>query len=305
MDAISTSRTSRAPVAGTRVTRGAYRLSDSPDVKISSLHAWQLALPPEAAFTHLTGAGIHDIWLPPVEGLPVWISLPYGVPRPDRPGLRVVRRHIAPAPVIVNGLRCDTAGQSLLIAARDLRELDLTCLVEGARHRGLLPAEEEDRLLREAFPGSPRLRRSFDWATGGAESIWEVLLRVLHRACEVAVEAQHEIFDPTGLFIARADLWLVCTLRLHEYDGAVHADPKQHREDLKRDRRLGANGWERRGYTSHDVLHNAISILRDADQALGRPHDPARVRAWHAILKQSLFSPAGQQLLRERIRASM
>lgn len=305
MEAFSSGRTSRAPVAGTRVTRGAYRLSDSPDVRISSLHAWQLALPPEASFTHLTGAGIHDIWLPPTDDLPVWISLPYGVPRPVRPGLRVVRRHIAPDPVMVNGLRCDTAPQSLLIAARDLRELDLTCLIEGARHRGLLPDHEEDRLLSEAYPGSPRLRRSFGWATGGAESIWEVLLRVLHRACEVAVESQHEIFDESGAFIARVDLWLIGTKRAHEYDGAVHLDPKQHREDLKRDRRLGANGWERRGYTSYDVLHQAVSILRDADHALGRPHDPARVRAWHAILKQSLFSPAGQQLLRDRIRASL
>jgi very-short-patch-repair endonuclease len=305
MDAISTGRTSRAPAGGLQVTRGAYRLSDSPDVRTSSLHAWQLALPPEAAFTHLTGAEIHQIWLPPMDDLPVWISLPYGVPRPVRPGLRVVRRHIAPEPVIVNGLRCDTAPQSVLIAARDLRELDLTCLIEGARHRGLLPEHEEDRLLSEAYPGSPRLRRSFEWATGGAESIWEVLLRVLHRACEVAVEAQHEIVDENGDFVARGDLWLVGTRRIHEYDGAVHQDPRQHRKDLKRDRRLGATGWERGGYTSYDVLHQAVSILRDADQALGRPHDPARVRAWHAIVKQSLFSPAGQQLLRDRIRASL
>ncbi|PKH37126.1 hypothetical protein SAMN05192575_10145 [Nocardioides alpinus] len=168
MDAFSSGRSARAPDGATRVTRGAYRLSDSPDVRISALHAWQMVLPPEAAFTHLTGAGVHDIWLPPTDGLPVWISLPYGIPRPDRPGLRVVRRHISPAPVIVNGLRCDTAPQSLLISARDLHELDLTCLIEGARHRGLLPDEEEDRLLSEAYPGSPRLSfvRLGHWGRG-------------------------------------------------------------------------------------------------------------------------------------------
>lgn len=305
MDAISTSRTSRAPAAATRVTRGAYRLSDAADVRPNALHAWQLALPPEAAFTHLTGAGVHDIWLPPTEELPVWISLPYGVARPERPGLRVVRRHIAPAPVIVNGLRCDTPSQCLLIAARDLHELDLTCLIEGARHRNLLPDDEEDRLLDEAYPGSPRLRRAFGWATGGAESIWEVLLRVLHRACDVAVEAQYEVRDDDGLFLARADLRIVGTKRLPELDGGGHRDPDQHRKDLKRDRRLSAGAWERRGWTSSDVLHQAVAILRDADEALGRPHDPARIRAWHAIVKKSLFTPSGQHLLRERIRASL
>jgi very-short-patch-repair endonuclease len=305
VDAISTGRTTRAPTTATRVTRGAYRLSDSPDVRISSLHAWQLALPPEAAFTHLTGAGIHDIWLPPTDGLPVWISLPYGVPRPVRPGLRVVRRHIAPAPMIVNGLRCDSAAQSLLIAARDLHELDLTCLIEGARHRTVLTEADEDRLATEAYPGSPRMRRSLDWATGGSESIWEVLLRVLHRACEVAVEAQYEVHDATGLFLARADLRVVGTRRLPELDGAVHRDAAQHRKDLKRERRLASEGWELRGWTSYDVLHQAVAILRDADEALGRPHQASRVRAWHAILNKSLFSPPGQELLRDRIRASL
>ncbi len=305
MDARVTNRLTRPWPGLTPVTRGAYRLSDSLDVRISSLHAWQLALPPEAAFTHLTGAGIHQIWLPPTSGLPVWISLPYGVTRPTRPGLRVVRRHISPAPIIVNGLRCETAAQSVLIAARDLHELDLACLVEGARHLKLFSEDEEDRLFTEMFPGSPRLRRSFDWATGGSESIWELLLRVLHKACDVAVEAQHVVRDEHGVFVARGDLRLFGTRRLHEYDGAGHRDAAQHRQDLKRDRRLGAAGWERRGYTSHEVLHQAVTILRDADQALGRDHDPKRVRRWHDILRKSLFTQAGMTLLRDRIRASL
>lgn len=65
-----------------------------------------------------------------------------------------------------------------------------------------------------------------------------MLLRELHRACEVALVAQH-------------------------------------REDLRHERRLARESWERRGYTSHDVLHRAITILEDADQALLRE----RIRA--------------------------
>ena len=305
MDSISTGRTSRAPAAATRVTRGAYRLSDSPDVRISSLHAWQLALPPEAAFTHLTGAGIHDIWLPPIDGLPVWISLPYGVPRPARPGLRVVRRHITPG--TRHRQRPAVRLRSAVAPHRRSRPARARPHLPDRGRSTPRPAheDEEDRLLAEAYPGSPRMRRAFDWATGGAESIWEVLLRVLHRACDVAVEAQHEVHDSTGLFLARADLWVLGTRRLPEFDGAVHRDAIQHRKDLKRERRLASAGWERRGYTAYDVLHQAVSILRDADEALGRPHDPARIRAWHAILKKSLFSPAGQKLVRDRVRASL
>lgn len=56
----------------------------------------------------------------------------------------------------------------------------------------------------------------------------------------------------------------------------------------------------RHGYVADDVLHKAVRILREADLGLGRPHDPARIRAWHALLRQSLFTPAGQTLLRQR-----
>lgn len=149
------------------------------------------------------------------------------------------------------------------------------------------------------------MRRALSRATGGAESIWEVLLRELHRACDVAVVAQQRIIGADGVFIARADLRILGTKRLPEFDGAGHRDARQHREDLRRERQLASETWERRGYTAHDVLHRAITILQDADQALGRPHEPARIRAWHALLTKSLFSPAGQRLLRDRIQASL
>jgi hypothetical protein len=58
--------------------------------------------------------------------------------------------------------------------------------------------------------------------------------------------------------------------------------------------------WTRRGYTDVEVLHQAVSILRDADRSLGRPHRPERVRAWHALLTDSLFSPSGMALARRR-----
>jgi hypothetical protein len=48
------------------------------------------------------------------------------------------------------------------------------------------------------------------------------------------------------------------------------------------------------------VLHQAVGILRDADRSLGRPHDPRRIRTWHRLLAESLFTPAGTELLRRR-----
>ena len=116
------------------------------------------------------------------------------------------------------------------------------------------------------------------------------------------VESQHEVFHE-GRFVARRDLWLVGTRTLHEYDGAHHLTRGQQRRDLRRVRGLGDSGWHRRGYVLEDLLHQGLTILRDADAALGRPHQPERIRAWEALLADSAFSVPGRHRLLRRWRS--
>jgi hypothetical protein len=123
---------------------------------------------------------------------------------------------------------------------------------------------------------------------------------VLHDVCGVPVEPQFILEDEHGSFVARADLRIVGTATIHEYDGGEHRKKARHRKDLARERRIGNVVWTRRGYTDAEVLHQAVAILRDADRSLGRPHRPERIRAWHALLARSLFSPGGTELLRRR-----
>jgi hypothetical protein len=47
------------------------------------------------------------------------------------------------------------------------------------------------------------------------------VMRVLHLAAEINVEPQKKIYDQRGRFIARADLWLVGTRRIHELSVAT------------------------------------------------------------------------------------
>ena len=91
------------------------------------------------------------------------------------------------------------------------------------------------------------------------------------------------------------------TQSVHEYDGEVHLPKKAQQKDLRRLRRITGVEWVRRGYTSDDVLHRAVAILRDADSAVGREHRPERVREWHELLKGSLFTPAGTARFLSRI----
>lgn len=282
----------------TSVARGLHRRESA---GLADLHAWQQVLRPTDAFTHLTSAAARGWWLPPLpDDLPVWVAQIQSRNASVRQGLVVHRHRAIPESELVDGIRLASPAETLVACARDLELLDLVVLVDCALHRG---ADLDDlwRVAREHRRGAPRLRLALQWSDGRAESAWEVLLRLLHAMCLVPVVPQHELWTPDGLFVARGDLWIEGTDVFHEYDGAHHLTRAQQRLDLDRVRRIGHAGMIRRGYTREDVLHRAVVILRDADLALGRPHDAQRIQAWHALLRDSLFTPAGQARLRSRL----
>ena len=96
-----------------------------------------------------------------------------------------------------------------------------------------------------------------------------------------------------GRFIARADLRIGGTRRIHEYDGAGHLKADVHEVDLERDRALLAARWERHGFTSKHLRRDGPAIIADADRLLGRAWNPRRLAAWQRLLNNSLLGPAG------------
>ena len=117
----------------------------------------------------------------------------------------------------------------------------------------------------------------------------EAVMRVLHVAAGIEVEPQKKIYDSFGCFVARADLWLVGTQRIHEYDGDVHRERQVHRNDLTRDRRL----------------IEIASIIASADRLLGRSWDRKRLARWEVLLDDSLFRPAGRSRAMSRWQRAM
>jgi hypothetical protein len=85
------------------------------------------------------------------------------------------------------------------------------------------------------------------------------LLRVFHEVAEVDVQPQVEVFDQAGVFVARADLLVLATGDLHEYDGLVHDDPRQRTSDLRRLRRLHEADRVIRGFTAADLVLAPLS----------------------------------------------
>jgi hypothetical protein len=190
----------------------------------------------------------------------------------------------------VHGVRVSPPAETLLACARDLGLLDVVVLGDAAAHAGHVSRVELLAAARQRRRGAPLLRRAIPLMDGRAESIYEGLLRLLHEVCRVPVEPQY------------ADLRIIGTNRLPEYDGEDHLHRLRQRRDLRRAGRIADAGFERRGYTMEDVLFAGSSILRDADRALGRPHEPERIAAWHDLLRDSLFSATGRHRLARRLK---
>jgi very-short-patch-repair endonuclease len=127
----------------------------------------------------------------------------------------------------------------------------------------------------------------------------------LHLRADIEVEPQKEIYNQWGRFVARADLWLVGTRRIHEYDGDAHRDRQVHRNDLARDRRLVELDWQRMGYTSPQLLNEGASIIASADRLLGRNWDPKRLERWEGLLDDSLFRSTGRSRAMRRWQRAM
>jgi hypothetical protein len=271
------------------------------DDREGRLHALASQLHPDGGFTHLTAARLLGWWLPPLPaGLPEFAAQSDSRNRPRRGELRIIRTSPEPEISWLRGLPIVTPTDILLALARHLGLLDVVVLLDCALRSGdvTLPALAATLATRRF--GVRRLRAAAALADPRSESPFETLLRVLHIACEVPVTPQHELwFD--GRLVARGDLRLVGHQVFHEYDGAGHRDQEQHRRDLGRDRDIEAACWVRRGYTDLEVLHRPVTILRDADRTLGRPHDPDRLAAWYTLLRESCHTPAGRHRLQLRL----
>ena len=290
-----------------RVSHGLFVVArddlSSEEEFLRDLHAYLLVLPPSAVFTHLTAARLLGWQLPKLpEQVPVFAAVDGDDCRPRRHGLICSRLRRDRRPVRRQGLPVDSAEEILLRMARDLGLVDLVVLVDSARRSGDLDPERLEALLDTGRPGVRMLREAWRRSTGLAESGPETLLQQFHIEMEVSCAPQVDVFDDAGNHLGRADLMVLGTQRLHEYDGAYHRDGQQHRDDLRRERALLAAGYTRHGYTLDDLLNHPAVVMRELDRALGRATDLRRLRRWRRLVDNSLYSEAGRERVMNRWR---
>jgi very-short-patch-repair endonuclease len=271
---------------------------------LRDLRAYLLVLPPSAVFTHLTAAWLLGWQLPKLpEQVPVFVAIDDGDPRPRRHGLICSRLRRERRPRRVWGLPVDAPEEILLRAARDLGLVDLIVLIDSARRSGQLDTERMQALLRSRRPGVRMLREAWRRSTGRAESGPETLLQQFHVEMDVPFTPQAPLVDRSGKPIGRrADLLIDGTSTVHEYDGAHHRDQRSHWADLRRDRALADAGYTRRGYVLDDLVNHPAALMQELDRALRRQPDLRRLRRWHRLVDNSLYSEAGRERMMNRWR---
>jgi hypothetical protein len=267
------------------------------------LRAYLLVLPQGAVFTHLTGARLLGWHLPKLpEQVPVFAAVTGNSARPRRHGLICSRLVERGRSQWRHGLPVDGAEEILLRAARDLSLLDLMILLESALRLGHVDRDRMTAVLASGRPGVRMLREAWRRSTGKSHSAGETVLQAFHHVMEVPVRPQFEVYDDHGDLIAQADLLVVGTNLLHEYDGAHHRRKEQQKVDLRRERGIAAASYVRKGFVLDDLLNHPAVVMHEIDNALGRPHDLGRLRRWRRLVENSLYSDAGRSRVMNRWR---
>lgn len=287
----------------TRPAHGVSMLRAHEDDLASRCRAVALVLPDDVVFTHLTSATLRGWWLPDVR-LPLLVACSdTDAPHHDRRGVYVRRCGIPPRHrERIGDVPIASAAWTIVELAEHLRLIDLVVAIDGALHLGHVDVPGIREAMVPGRRGVRVLRRALDLVDRRSESAWESVLRLLHVFAGVPVEPQSLVTDALGHVVARGDLRIRGTRRLVEYDGADHRDRDQHRSDLRREKALTRLGFERFGYVAPEIMADPGQVVRDADQALGRRHDPSRLMVWEQEIGASSFSGRGATALEHRLR---
>jgi very-short-patch-repair endonuclease len=297
-----TSRALRRSALYVHPARGVAQLAASADDLASTCRAVAQVLPGDAVFTHVTGAQLRGWWMPTADAFPLVACTGGEAAHHDRRGVFVRRCDIPPGHRHRLGdLAVASPEWTIVELAEHLALLDLVAVIDSALHLGHTTVDDVRSTMRRGRRGVRVLRRALDLADGRSESWWETMLRLAHVLSGFAVDPQERILNRAGVEVARVDLRIRGTRRVVEYDGSGHRDKAQHEDDLRREKALHREGLERYGYIATELVGGARQIVRDAEDATGRPHIESRADLWLAEARLATISPAGRAALARRL----
>jgi len=191
---------------------------------------------PVIVFTGLTAAWLHRLDVDPIH--PIEVAVPRSSDVRSRPGM-LVRQRGTLEPVMVRGLPATSLLDTFVDLRRRLPRGEILVLADEALRLGL--GRFDDRAALAESPMESRLR-------------WLLLDAGLP-----APEVQSDLYDESGRFLGRADLYYPSAHLVIEFDGGNHRDRLV--SDDRRQNALIEAGYRVLRFTGADVYGRPEAIV--------------------------------------------
>ena len=240
------------------------------DDPVTRLKAALRRLPGTAAFSGRTAAFLHSLDArPPVA---IEATLPPTTPTTHLVGITIRRCQLdADDVVLVQGMRVMSVLRTVVDLACRLELVEAVVVLDAALHKAKVTVDELQgwALKHAGYRGVAKLRRAIELAEPKTESPMETRLRLaLMLAGLPRPQAQVDLRDPSGCFVARVDLLYPEHRLVIEYDSATHRDSIS--ADNRRQNRLVEAGYRILHFTRPGCARGATFGGRPSSESLGR-----------------------------------
>lgn len=233
-------------------------------------------LPESAAFSGLTAAWLHGLDVEPCNPIEATVSKHAGIS--GRAHIALRRSELDGDDITrARGMPATSVARTISDLCAKLSLVEAVVISDAALHHGLtsvpdLKSWAESNRRRH---GIRSLRRVTCLAEPAAESPMESRLRMLLVLSRLPrPKAQVEIYDSSGRFAGRVDLYYPEHGLAIEYDGAIHRDSLV--QDSRRQNTLIGAGVTLLRFTGADVLGKPDAVVNQVRSFLRRPSPQAR-----------------------------
>jgi very-short-patch-repair endonuclease len=255
-----------------RLARGQYASSSlRHDVELT-LRAVQERLPPEGAFSGQTAGWIFGLDMAPCE--PIEATVARDVPIRARAGARLRRASLPESDVTMHrGFRVTAPLRTACDLGSRRDQLESVVALDMALHGELIDIRSLTNWVQShaGAKGIKRLRRAVALADRRSESPMETRLRLELISAKLPTPCvQEELYDNSGAFLGRVDLFYPDVRLVIEFDGQNHRDRLV--SDLRRQNALVSAGYHILRFTVADLLRKgtAGAAVRRARERLRR-----------------------------------
>lgn len=221
----------------------------------------QRRLSHRALFSRRTAAWIHGLDVLPCA--PIEVNLPMNSQTSHLAPIRLTRSNVSPFEMsTVGGLRVTSVTRTVVDVARRLHFVEAVVVFDMALHSRKVSTRELRKWIaaHSGYRGIGTLRQAIDFIEPATESPMETRLRMLLVLAGLPrPEVQVSLYDESGSFLGRLDLYYPNKRLAVEYDGATHRDSLT--SDNRRQNRLVDAGYRLLRFTAADVLSTPARVV--------------------------------------------